>query len=103
LERQVEPLVMPSEISGLAALRGYLKLGNLVVRLSLPFIDLPKHVPGFIARPAQPPRHDEPLIPAAASVMETPAEGQTSPVSEVARTEELRRLPTGESHELSIE
>ena len=34
LERQVEPLVMASEITGLAPLRGYLKLGNLVVRLS---------------------------------------------------------------------
>src|SRR5947207_2896848 len=32
LERQVEPLVMASEITGLANLRGYLKTGNLVVR-----------------------------------------------------------------------
>jgi type IV secretory pathway TraG/TraD family ATPase VirD4 len=39
LERQVEPLVMPSEISGLAPLRGFLKMGNLVVRLSFPFIE----------------------------------------------------------------
>ena len=36
LERQVEPLVMASEITGLRRLRGYLKLGNLVVRLQLP-------------------------------------------------------------------
>jgi hypothetical protein len=36
LERQVQPLVMPSEISGLPSLRGYLKLGNLVVRLQFP-------------------------------------------------------------------
>ena len=36
LERQVEPLVMPSEITGLAPLRGFLKVGNLVVRLQLP-------------------------------------------------------------------
>jgi len=50
LERQVEPLVMASEISGLAALRGYLKMGNLVVRLNFPFIDLPKIHPGFIER-----------------------------------------------------
>ena len=34
LERQVEPLVMASETTGLEPLRGYLKLGNLVVRLS---------------------------------------------------------------------
>ncbi|MHB8756282.1 MAG: type IV secretion system DNA-binding domain-containing protein, partial [Candidatus Acidiferrales bacterium] len=41
LERQVEPLVMASEISGLADLRGYLKKGNLVVRMNFPFIELP--------------------------------------------------------------
>lgn len=51
LERQVEPLVMASEISGLAALRGYLKLENLVVRLHVPFIDVPKRHPAFIERP----------------------------------------------------
>jgi hypothetical protein len=51
LERQVEPLVMASEISGLAALRGYLKLGNLVVRLSFPFVGLPQLQPSFVERP----------------------------------------------------
>ena len=50
LERQVEPLVMASEISGLPALRGYLKLGNLVVRLSVPFVDRPQVQPAFIER-----------------------------------------------------
>jgi len=51
LERQVEPLVMASEISGLAALRGYLKLGNHVVRLHVPFIELPNRHPAFVERP----------------------------------------------------
>jgi hypothetical protein len=51
LERQVEPLVMGSEISGLPALRGYLKMGNLVVRLNFPFIDLPRIEPAFLERP----------------------------------------------------
>jgi len=51
LERQVEPLVMASEISGLAALRGYLKLGNLVTRLHVPFIELPNRHPAFVDRP----------------------------------------------------
>jgi type IV secretory pathway TraG/TraD family ATPase VirD4 len=50
LERQVEPLVMASEISGLPALRGYLKLGNLVVRLSMPFVQRPPIEPAFIER-----------------------------------------------------
>jgi type IV secretory pathway TraG/TraD family ATPase VirD4 len=51
LERQVEPLVMASEITGLDHHRGYLKLGNLVVRLSGAFIDLPERQPAFIERP----------------------------------------------------
>jgi type IV secretory pathway TraG/TraD family ATPase VirD4 len=51
LERQVEPLVMASEISGLPALRGYLKLGNLVVRLSVPFVQRPQIEAAFIERP----------------------------------------------------
>jgi hypothetical protein len=51
LERQVEPLVMPSEISGLPSLRGYLKLENLVVRLHFPFVDLPVRHPAFVERP----------------------------------------------------
>ena len=50
LERQVEPLVMPSEISGLPSLRGYLKLENLVGRLHFPFIDLPARHPAFVER-----------------------------------------------------
>jgi type IV secretory pathway TraG/TraD family ATPase VirD4 len=51
LERQVEPLVMPSEVSGLPSLRGYLKLENLVVRLHFPFLDLPTRHPAFVERP----------------------------------------------------
>jgi hypothetical protein len=52
LERRVEPLVMDSEISGLANLRGYLKSGNLVVRMSFSFVELPSKHPKYIQRPA---------------------------------------------------
>jgi hypothetical protein len=41
---------MPSEISGLPSLRGYLKLENLVVRLHFPFLDLPSRHPAFLER-----------------------------------------------------
>jgi hypothetical protein len=44
LQRQIEPLVMASEISGLANLCGYLKVGNLV--------ELPHSHPKFVERPA---------------------------------------------------
>jgi type IV secretory pathway TraG/TraD family ATPase VirD4 len=50
LERQVEPLVMASEISGLPALRGYLKVGNLVVQLSVPFLHRSQFQQPFIER-----------------------------------------------------
>lgn len=55
LERQVEPLVMASEITGLADLHGYLKKGNLVVRINFPFIELPAKQPKYIERQIQRP------------------------------------------------
>lgn len=50
LDRQTEPLVLPSEISGLDQLHAFLKYGNHVTRFSFPYIDLPKAHPGFIER-----------------------------------------------------
>src|SRR5258708_3508793 len=40
LEREIRPLVMASEISGLEKMHAYLKCGNLVAPLSLPYIEL---------------------------------------------------------------
>jgi hypothetical protein len=89
LERQVEPLVMASEISGLASLRGFLKLGNLVVRLTFPFIDLPKKATAWIERPPQSLRPDPP--PAASSA--TGSSAHTRAVSESVSTEPRRQPP----------
>ena len=50
LDRQTEPLVMPSEISGLDDLRGFLKYGNHVARFSFPFIALEEKHPGYLER-----------------------------------------------------
>jgi hypothetical protein len=50
LDRQTEPLVLPSEISGLEDLRGFLKYGNHVARFSFPFIALREKHPGFDER-----------------------------------------------------
>jgi hypothetical protein len=50
LDRQTEPLVLPSEISGLDELHAFLKYGNHVTRFSFPYIDLPKHHEGFVER-----------------------------------------------------
>ena len=59
LERTVEPLVMASEIAGLPDLHGYVKNGNLVVRLSFPYIELPKRHEAFIERKLTPPQLKE--------------------------------------------
>jgi len=50
LERQVEPLVMASETTGLQPLHGYMKTGNLVVPMSFPYIQLSDKHPKFIER-----------------------------------------------------
>src|SRR5579884_1348184 len=54
LERTVEPLVMDSEMQGLPNLCAYVKSGNLVVRLSFPYIELPQRHEAFIARKIAP-------------------------------------------------
>lgn len=56
LERHVEPLVMPSEISGLPNLSGYIKVGNLVSRMQFPYTARPVVHPGLVRRPVVAPR-----------------------------------------------
>jgi hypothetical protein len=41
LDRQIEPLVMESEISGLKNLHAYMKYENSVTRFSFPYFDMP--------------------------------------------------------------
>jgi len=50
LDRQTEPLVLDSEISGLENLRAFLKYGNHVVRFSFPRQPIPPTQPKFIER-----------------------------------------------------
>jgi hypothetical protein len=50
LDRQAEPLVMDSEISGLDPMHAFLKLGNRVARFSFSYIDLPRTQPAFEPR-----------------------------------------------------
>jgi type IV secretory pathway TraG/TraD family ATPase VirD4 len=58
LQRQREPLVIPSEITGLQPLNAYLKHRNLVVRMSFTFVELPDSHPAFIERPMEMPRKE---------------------------------------------
>jgi len=90
LERQVEPLVMPSEISGLPSLRGFLKLENLVVRLHFPFLDLPARHPAFIERPIV---ETKQLPTVATTPPRPPAPVIQSPVPETVIAQERPSLP----------
>ena len=88
LERQVEPLIMASEITGLAALRGWLKVGNLVVRMMFPFIDLPKKVPALLDRPRRPSRSHRGV-----------AAAPDVPRSVVTESSHQQLRPQGQSHD----
>ena len=55
------PVVLPSEIGGLAALHGYLKNGNDVVEMSFPYLDWPKVQTGFVERERKAARKIEPV------------------------------------------
>jgi len=50
LDRQVDPLVLESEISGLADLHAYMKYQNYVTRFSFPYFDMPEVATGFELR-----------------------------------------------------
>jgi type IV secretory pathway TraG/TraD family ATPase VirD4 len=50
LDRQVEPLVMDSELSGLENRHAFLKLGNNVARFHFEYMDVPQTTPGFVPR-----------------------------------------------------
>jgi hypothetical protein len=47
-----EPLVMASEVAGLDPLHGYLKHGNLVLRMRFPYLELEGHAEKYIERKA---------------------------------------------------
>ena len=53
LDRQVEPLVLESEIAGLADLHAYMKYQNYVTRFSFPYFDMPVVANGFELRERQ--------------------------------------------------
>ena len=50
LDRQVEPLVLESEISGLPQLHAFMKYQNYVTRFSFPYMKMPEIAKGFLRR-----------------------------------------------------
>jgi hypothetical protein len=101
LERQVEPLVMASEITGLANLRGYLKVENLVVRLHVPFIELPERAVPFVERPPRTSYAHAPMSTTPAAVTEVLA--PVDPMSALTRTRESEPRRISPAHEHGLE
>ena len=99
MDRQIEPLVMSSEIAGLEDLHAFLKLGNNVTRFSFPHMDRPLIAPSFVARdipegdmwlnplaPAKPKPLAWPVPTAAAPQAATPPVETPQAVTEAAST-----------------
>ncbi len=94
LDRQIEPLVMSSEIEGLADLHTFVKLGNYVSRFAFPHISMKIIAPALIPRtvpedkmwldplePKTPPADPTPLAPPPPAPSKAPA--PAAPVSPV--------------------
>jgi type IV secretory pathway TraG/TraD family ATPase VirD4 len=99
LEREVRPLVMASEITGLRDLHGYLKNGNEVVRMSFPYIELPDKQPKFIQRAMKTELREELKSAAAAAGANGGPEQKIAP-QEVKQTREqqLQRTAPKQQH-----
>ncbi len=50
VDRQIEPLVMDSEIAGLEDKHAFLKLGNHVARFNFDYVEIAKTIPAFVPR-----------------------------------------------------
>jgi hypothetical protein len=92
-----EPLVMASEIGGLEPLHGYLKHGNLVVRLRMPYLTLDEPAEKFIERKITTPAVTPPVTtparepePAQVIAQTTP---QRKPVRSVQKKQEQEQRP----------
>lgn len=83
LDRQIEPLVMASEIQGLSDLHTFVKLGNYVSRFSFPHMNLPPIAPALMPRPI--PEDKMWLDPLATVPTASEAKGATPPTSPALR------------------
>jgi len=94
-----EPLVMASEIGGLEPLHGYLKHGNLVVRMRMPYLTLDEPAEKFIERKiTTPPAVTPPVMmpardPERAQVIAQTAP-QRKPVRSVQKKQEQEQRPS---------
>jgi len=85
-----EPLVMASEVGGLEPLHGYLKHGNLVVAIRLPYMELANHTEKFIERKS---KSATPVSAAAASVVVEEPKIQRVPPQRKRQSVEKKQEP----------
>jgi hypothetical protein len=101
LDRQTEPLVLDSEISGLDNLHAYLKHGNYVARFSFPVLEVPATQQKFIERlkddyivrepkkePSEPAKETPPPKPSVPAAVVPIEAAQPKPVLVVKATDE---------------
>jgi hypothetical protein len=84
---QTKKLILPSEISGLEDLHGYLKHGNLIAKLHLPYSTREPRTQGFIPRPAPSPGIFE-LTPPKINPPAAPASQEMAPAETVQPQEQ---------------
>jgi type IV secretory pathway TraG/TraD family ATPase VirD4 len=94
LDRQVEPLVLESEIAGLADLHAYMKYQNYVTRFSFPYFEMPGVTEGFQRRerpddklPYEPARIQD--HEATVELKQAPADSSSPPSSTLSVTQQV--------------
>jgi len=97
LDRQVEPLVLDSEISGLADKHAFLKLGNHVARFSFAYTDIPAMHPAFVPRPLE----DDDLAFDPKTLKKKPSKSAPTLVEKSVREEDTPE-PQRSSHTMGI-
>ena len=106
LDRQVEPLVLASEIEGLSDLHAFVKHGNYVSRFSFPRMDMPIIAEALVERkvpendkwltlPTEPAQASTPAQPAPSKKLPLPTDEPTRPEPPVEAKKQPRDQPTG--------
>jgi type IV secretory pathway TraG/TraD family ATPase VirD4 len=104
MDRQIEPLVMSSEIQGLEDLHSFLKLGNNVTRFSFPYMDRELIALPFVARdipegdmwlnPLAPAKPKPPAVVASAATTPAIAQETTAPAALPANVQPVEKEET---------
>jgi type IV secretory pathway TraG/TraD family ATPase VirD4 len=93
-----EPLVMASEVGGLDPLHGYLKHGNLVLRMRFPYLELANNAEKFVERKMTTAVVKPTAQPAPVEVREREPVMQRKPPQTVQKKQEQKPAEVNEQH-----